>query len=94
MSNLGAYQRMTIWAKKVGGPNNLLVMTMVTGAALYKVSEKIIKRGVEYCKQEKAKTYQLEKDIYIISEATTSDGGVKFEINDRYKILEKTVILY
>lgn len=29
MSNLGAYQTMTVWAKKVGGPINLGMIFMV-----------------------------------------------------------------
>lgn len=43
MSNLGDYQRMTILAKKVGGPKNLAVIIAGAGAvasvALYKGGE-------------------------------------------------------
>lgn len=40
MSNLGGYQKITTWAKRVGGPRNFVIILMTGGAIVGKVSEK------------------------------------------------------
>ena len=39
MSNLGPYQTMTTWSKRVGGPYNLAVIIALGGYCLGKIGE-------------------------------------------------------
>lgn len=85
MSNLGWYQRITTWSKKVGGPQNLLIITAIGGY--------VIGKSIEICKKEivkKQKQYELEKNIetHTVTMSGKSNDGLIFEVGDRFKILE------
>ena len=91
MSNLGAYQWITSTSKKVGGPINLLLLTGAIGAAVYKVSEIGVKKGIKAFKTHQAsKTKSLEANdnIYSVTSPGTSNEGVEFPIGTKFKVLE------
>lgn len=92
MSNLGAYQWITSTSKKVGGPINLLLLTGAIGAAVYKVSEIGVKKGIKAFKVHQAtKTKRLEanKNIYSVTSPGTSNEGIEFPIGTKFRVLEK-----
>lgn len=90
MSNLGDYQKMTIVAKKVGGPKNLAVIIAGAGAvasvALYKGGE-IVKEKVRKKNKEKLKETS-DSIVYSITVDGVSDDGLEFKIGDQFRVLE------
>lgn len=91
MSNLGDYQRMTILAKKVGGPKNLAVIIAGAGAvasvALYKGGE-IVKEKVRKKKNKEKLKETSDSIVYSITVDGVSDGGLEFKIGDQFRVLE------
>lgn len=98
MSNLGDYQRMTILAKKVGGPKNLAGIIagagVVVGVAVCKgrmiVAEKINKK-----KNKEKLTGTSDSIVYSVTVDGVSDDGLEFKIGDQFRVLEtdKDVVL-
>lgn len=85
MSNLGVYQWMTSTAKKVGGPVKFLLLVGATGAGLYKVGEVAVKKCVKTIRKDSAE----DKDsCFSITAKGESIEGLKFEIGDKFKVLE------
>lgn len=91
MSNLGDYQRMTILAKKVGGPKNLAVIIAGEGAvasvALYKGGE-IVKEKVRKKKNKEKLKETSDSIVYSITVDGVSDDGLEFKIGDQFRVLE------
>ena len=86
MSNLGWYQVMTTAAKKVGGPQNLFLLTLSAGGVLYKGSEVAIKQVVK-----KVKNLNKKPEAIKTYTATANGKGSKdliLNIGDTYRILE------
>lgn len=91
MSNLGAYQWMTTFAKKVGGPINLMLLVASGGAAIYKGGEIAVKRAAKSVKEHRTKkllTSASKGSCYVVTSAGESNEGVKFCIGDQYRVLE------
>lgn len=92
MSNLGGYQLLTIAAKKVGGPRNLVLLIAGTGALVYKCSEIVVpKVATEVIKMKYAKKrlgVKLGGEVYIVKSFGISDEGLQFKVNERFKVLE------
>lgn len=91
MSDLGDYQRMTILAKKVGGPKNLAVIIAGAGAvasvALYKGGE-IVKEKVRKKKNKEKLKETSDSIVYSITVDGVSDDGLEFKIGDQFRVLE------
>lgn len=91
MSNLGDYQKMTIMAKKVGGPKNLAVIIAGVGAvasvALYKGGEIVAEKVRKKKNKEKLKetSYSI---VYSVTVDGVSDDGLEFKIGDQFRVLE------
>lgn len=93
MSNLGVYQWITSTSKKVGGPINLLLLTGVAGAAVYKISEIGVKKCLESFKANQApQTEYLEIDeiIYTVTSPGISNEGIEFPVGTKFKVWETT----
>lgn len=88
MSNLGLYQTMTTWSKKMGGPLNLLLAVGVGGYALGRTVEAggklIVKSVKKHIENKKATT----PEFYVVHTEGTSNEGLHFSINDRFRVLE------
>lgn len=86
MSNLGWYQEMTRIAKKVGGPKNLLILTIGTGYVIIRSGEAIVKKV--YKEVNKSRKNTSNKRIFSV----TSDGkfgkDLEMNIGDKYRIIE------
>ncbi len=86
MSNLGMYQVMTKVAKKVGGPINLIVLTMGVGGVIYKSGEVAFKKMYKKIKKQNGKLEMLE--VYTVTSYGTSGKDLILNLGDKYRILE------
>ena len=89
VSNLGAYQWMTTIAKKVGGPVNLLFLTGVAGAGVYKVGEVTVKKVIKTVKWNRTNKHKdLDSRVYTVSLPGKSNAGVAFTEGNQFRVLE------
>lgn len=90
MSNLGRYQDITRWSKKVGGPNNLLLLVAVGGYAVIRPAEGAIKMAVNKVKDHFSKKNNTSSErIYSVKIAGISNEGVKLKVGDSFRVLER-----
>ena len=87
MSNLGAYQKMTTFAKKFGGPKNFLAMVAVVGYAIGKGCEAGIKVLAKKTKH-KDNGEKAETHIYTVNKEGVSNEGLHFNVGDKFCVLE------
>lgn len=73
MSNLGGYQTLTEVAKKVGGPTNLIVITSMGGALVYKGSEIAVKKCVKLVRNSKNERFERQQETKVMLEKITTD---------------------
>lgn len=96
MGNLGGYQLLTTWAKKVGGPKNLVAIILGTGVlggvAIYKVGENALEKGKEAIDMhKKRKSRQSSKEVevfYTVNEYGESNEGIEMHIGDKFRVLK------
>lgn len=87
MSNLGSYQLITSWSKKVGGPFVLLFLAGVSGHVVLKGVEEGVKGIVKVAKNHKNnKSQNLRK--YVVKKEGISNEGVLFKAGDEFRVLE------
>lgn len=87
MSNLGLYQLMTTWSKKVGGPKNFMALLMGSGYIIGKGSEFAVKKIAKRIKSSDKKE-ECNVKIFTVTSDGRSNNGLKFNIGDKYKVLE------
>lgn len=85
MGNLGWYQRITIWSKKVGGPQNLLLLVATGGYGVGKGIEAIIKKLINRKKKNKLLKNTV---VYRVYKSSIDNNGIEFYVNDTFKVLE------
>lgn len=88
MSNLGLYQSMTTWAKKLGGPLQLGCAIAVGGYVVIRAVEAGGKTVVKVIKK-----HMKSKDIppavtYVVHTEGTSNEGLQFAVGDKFNVLE------
>ena len=91
MSNLGWYQVITTWSKKVGGPLNLLGIVAGVGAIGGVAGTKGVEALVGSQKKkaaEKEKAAELLK-TYTVSKEGVSNEGLQFHVGETFKVLER-----
>ena len=91
MSNLGWYQVITTWSKKVGGPLNLLGIVAGVGAIGRVAGTKGVEALVGSQKKkaaEKEKAAELLK-TYTVSKEGVSNEGLQFHVGETFKVLER-----
>ena len=92
MSNLGMYQTITTLAKKVGGPKNLVILTMGTGYVVIRSGEAVIKKCIKEAtkivKNKSENTGQNAQRIFEVISNGKSDGGLELNVGDKYRVLE------
>lgn len=91
MSNLGIYQGMTTFSKKVGGPVNLAIGVAIGGYVVIRAAEGTIKSGIRKVKKHKeSKKIALNTSkLYTVHECAESNKGLILNISDKYRVLEK-----
>lgn len=85
MGNLGWYQKITTWSKKVGGPQNLLLLVAAGGYGLGKGIEVV---GKKLIKRNKEKKLSKNTAIYRVCKSCIDNNGVEFCVGDAFKVLE------
>lgn len=91
MSNLGWYQVITTWSKKVGGPLNLLGIVAGVGAIGGVAGTKGVEALVGSQKKkaaEKEKAAELLK-TYTVSKEGVINEGLQFRVGETFKVLER-----
>ncbi|MCJ0537694.1 hypothetical protein [Enterococcus cecorum] len=92
MSNLGGYKWLTTTAKKVGGPENLVLLIAGTGAIVYKGSEVVVKKSIKKIKKRMSNKFHSSKikdlHIYTVNTDVVSMEGVEFKKGDQFRVLE------
>lgn len=83
MSNLGMYQKIIEYSKKVGGPLNLLGITLGTGA-LIGISGKTI---VDNLKNKKENNLLEINQEFEVTTAGQDDSNLSFEVGDIFKVI-------
>lgn len=83
MSNLGPYQTMTTWSKKVGGPYNLAAIVAIGGYGLGKLGE----LGIEELKKLKYKRAKSNAIYSVISQGISNEGLI-LNVGDKFRVLE------
>ena len=88
MSNLGLYQKMTTWAKKMGGPVQLAAAIFVGGYIIIRPIEAGVKLGWKKYKISKSRKEIEDLPIYTVNTKGKSNEGVSFSKGDTFKVLE------
>ncbi|MDV4150440.1 hypothetical protein R0131_06290 [Clostridium sp. AL.422] len=91
MSNLGGYQVMTKLAKKVGGPKNLMILTLGSGYLLFRVVEaggrKCVKIAKKHLNKKEVEYYNTD-EIYEVTTDGKSEDGLELSVGDKYRVIE------
>ena len=87
MSNLGLYQKITTWAKKMGGPLQFLGAVAVGGYIVLRTAET---GGKAVAKVVKKRFVVKEENttIYTVHSAGKSNEGLQFAVGDTFRVLE------
>lgn len=95
MSNLGGYQILTAFAKKVGGPGKLVALIAGSGAVAGAISviagEFVVKKGkqaITKCKEKKNDLPIKSDTIYTVKREAKSNEGLQFKVGDSFRVLE------
>lgn len=90
MSNLGLYQEMTTYAKKVGGPLQFVGILVGSGAVIggaIATSVNVISKKVKKHIEDKNKRLESEI-IYKVTCYGCSNEGLVFDVGDTFRVLE------
>lgn len=89
MSNLGAYQWITTTSKKLGGPVNLLLLTALAGAGVYKGSEMLVKECIKAIKAHKGHKIAIgdKGKLYDVNKPGKSNEDLDFAVGDQFYVL-------
>ena len=85
-SNLGDYQRIVVWAKKVGGPKKLL--TLVSGISI--LAWQSGKSGYKYLKQKRINNpipHETKGTVFVVT-SSGSCAGLSLNPGDQFRVLE------
>jgi len=91
MSNLGFYQTLTTWSKRVGGPKKLVGMIAVGGYITLRFGEVGVKKGIKIIKNKVTKKNNIYRNkgmVYDVIADGKDGSGLAFCVGDKYKVLE------
>lgn len=88
MSNLGLYQSMTTWAKKLGGPLQLFGAVALGGYIVIRTVEAGSKKVIQIVKRDRTSEEKEQAEIYVIHTEGESNEGLQFSVGDQFHILE------
>lgn len=86
MSNLGWYQKITTYSKKVGSPVNFLLLVAGGGYGVGRILEFGIKKTIKGVRR-KSKVIDT-KNVYTVHSHGESNEGIIFDVGDSFRILE------
>lgn len=95
MSNLGGYQALMTFTKKVGGPGKLVALIAGGGALVGGIAVKggefaikKSKKAIAKRKEKNASSSENGKIVYTVQQDGESNEGIKFIVGDKFKVLE------
>lgn len=91
MGNLGMYQIMTTWSKKLGGPKQLFVGVAIVGYAAIRSTEFAVKKAIKMLANHKDKSLEYCDTAKIFTVRVTAgidDAGHKLNKGAQFKVLE------
>lgn len=87
MSNLGDYQKMTTFAKKLGGPKKLGLILMFGGYAVFRSFEAGAKRGFKKAQKRYIKN-SSEEMVFEVTSMGKDKSGLELNTGDKYRVLD------
>jgi hypothetical protein len=84
-SNLGDYQRIVVWAKKMGGPKKLLVLVSGISVLAWRSGES----GYKYLKQKRMKnatSHETTSAVFVVT-SPGSSPGLSLNHGDQFRVL-------
>ena len=88
MSNLGLYQSMTTWAKKLGGPLQLGCVVAIGGYVVIRTVEAGGKTVVKAIKKHVKTKGKAPTATYVVHSEGKSNEGLIFAVGDKFNVLE------
>lgn len=88
MSNLGLYQTMTTWSKKMGGPLQLLGVVAIGGYVVLRTVEAGGKTILKKVKKSLSLKDKVIVGTYVVNKIGKSNEGLQLEIGDQFHVLE------
>lgn len=85
MNNLGSYKALTVMSKKVGGPENLLLLFFGTGILVSNL-DRIIK---VFTNIKNKNITRFESPVFTIHSDFFDNLGANFKIGDQYRVIEE-----
>ena len=82
MSNLGLYQDMTTFAKKVGGPIGFIGVVAAGGYVVLRTIEGGIKAVIS------KKPCKVKGMIFTVMSSATDEQGLSFAVGEQFRVLE------
>lgn len=90
MGNLGDYQRITSFAKKVGGPKAMMVIVAAGGYALMRTAEAGVKVAAKISKaaiKKKSVPCGATGRLFTVVTDGEDSGELKLRVGDEYRVL-------
>lgn len=88
MSNLGMYQAITTWAKKLGGPKQFLATVAIGGYVVIRLSEAGIKKAVKMARSNSTEKTSDQIKVFVVHTEGKSNEGLVFNVGDKIRVLE------
>lgn len=88
MSNLGMYQSITTWAKKLGGPKQLLITVAIGGYIVIRFGEAGVKKIIKIVESNPVRKVKKQSKIFEVHTESKSNEGLVFKVGDKINVLE------
>lgn len=88
MSNLGMYQSITTWSKKLGGPKQFLTAVAIGGYVVIRLSEAGVKKAVKIVRRNSTEKTSNQVKVFVVHTESKSSEGLIFKVGDKFSVLE------
>jgi hypothetical protein len=91
MGNLGNYQKMTEYAKNIGGPGRLLAATALTGYLVFRAAEAGVKGAGRSWAARRKKVVSVwdPQQIFAVGSEADCGAGLILHVGDEFQVLER-----
>lgn len=79
---------MTTWAKKLGGPTQLLLSVAIGGYVVFRISEAGVKKVIKIVRDSPTKKASDQAKTCIVHTKCKSNEGLEFKVGDKFNVLE------
>lgn len=88
MSNLGMYQSITTWAKKLGGPKQFLLVVATGGYVIFRLGEAGVRKAIKIVRNDSTEKVINRASIFVVHTEGKSNQDLVFKVGDKFKVLE------